>query len=296
LAFGELIQDVIVAPVSPLTYGGGHVDGDIAFFRGGCGPNVVAGCAELGVPSRLIAHHGDDAVGVRMANQLQAAGVDVVAIRRGRTASSLSVATPAGDTALVFSPGDSRSVTAVDIDPRMLDGVDFVHLNSHHLYSRETRGAFLKLADFAHEVGAKLSIDVSAANRLARYGVERYRNALKDLRPDFLLSNRSEAETLRTLDDYPAGVGLAIVHSGTEPTVCFSEGEVVHVEPVRAVDCVVDTTGAGDAFAAGFLTGLYRGETVQASVKLAHQLAADSVVRLGVEFPVEGAFAQSMTA
>jgi sugar/nucleoside kinase (ribokinase family) len=287
LAFGELIQDVVVQPDGDLAYNGGHVDGAIAYFRGGCGPNVAAGCAQMGVPARFLGHAGADPIGDQLIRQLREASVDVIAIRRGETASSLSISKPNGDTALVFSPGASRSVDAADIRADQLTGVAIAHVNSHHLYAAETRPAFGQLLGYVHAADVLLSVDVSAANRLIEYGAENYRKDLALMRPDVLMANAKEAEILGLLDQVPDGVGRVIVHRGGKSTIVLDADGSRQEFDVSPIDSIVDSVGGGDAFAAGYLSAILQKRPLHEAIQAAHELAAQIVRQAGVEFVVE---------
>lgn len=287
LAFGEVIYDTVVLPRRPLFYGGGHVDGGITFYRGGCAANVAAGCAQLGAPARFLGHVGADPLGDRLLAQLDQAGVDIIAIRRGETACSLSIAEPDGETALVFSPGGSRSMSAADMRAEHMTGVAIVHLNSHHLYSDSTRDAFAQVVGHAQDADAFISLDVSAANRLIDYGPARYRDDLQAIRPDVLFANQQEAEMLSLFDAFPEGVGLVMVHRGAKSTLCISSDGWWKGFDVPPVKEVIDTTGGGDAFAAGYLSAILRKSELAEAVESAHALAAATICHAGVEFTVE---------
>lgn len=287
LTFGELIQDVVAVPVADLAYGGGHVDGEISYFRGGCGANVAAGCAQVGVPTRFLGHAGADPTGDKLISQLSGAGVDVVTIRRGETASSLTIYEPGGDAMLVFHPGGSRNMGMEDIRNEHFTGIAIVHANSHHLYAPETRAAFGQVIGLAHAADVFLSIDVSASNRLITYGVDNYRDDLKVMHPDVLLANEKEAEILGVFDHLPEGVGMVVVHRGDKPTVALGSDGSERIVEVAPVPEVVDTIGGGDAFAAGYLSALLNHAQVEDAIEAGHRLAAEIVRQPGVEFPIE---------
>lgn len=287
MTFGELIQDVVVLPVTDLAFAGGHVDGSISYFRGGCAANVAAGCAQIGVAARFLGHAGADPIGDQLLNQLRQASVDIIAIRRGETASSLSIIKPDGDAALVFNPGASRSMAAADIRPEHLTGIAIAHVNSHHLYSAATRPAFGQLIAHVHDADIFLSVDVSAANRLIEYGTENYRQDLAVMRPDVLMANEKEAEILDLFDNFPEGVGRVIVHQGNNPTVVLDADGSQASFDVSPVDAVIDTAGCGDAFAAGYLASLLSELPLEECIAAAHNLAGLIVGQAGVEFPIE---------
>jgi sugar/nucleoside kinase (ribokinase family) len=287
LTFGEMIQDIVVLPVGDLAYSGGHVDGAIAYFRGGCAANVAAGCAQVGVSARFLGHVGADPIGDKLIRQLQGASVDVVAIRRGETANSLTIRKPNGDRALVFSPGASRSMIPADIRADHLTRVAIVHVNSHHLYSAETRPAFGQLIADTHAKELFLTVDVSAANRLIEYGAGNYRRDLTLMHPDVLFANEKEAEILGLWDLHPEGVGRVVIHRGPKSTRVIDEDGSRFEFDTLPVSNVIDAVGAGDAFAAGYLASLVRGLPLEDCVRFAHELGALVVSQAGVEFPVE---------
>ena len=104
-----------------------------------------------------------------------------------------------------------------------------------------------------------MSIDVSSVAALERYGAARFLDLLADLRPDVLLTNDDEQRLLGLCDRLPEGVGLLVVHRGRGAATAVDEtGIVANVAPPRLHDAA-DTTGAGDAFAAGFLPGVSEG-------------------------------------
>jgi sugar/nucleoside kinase (ribokinase family) len=287
LCFGEVIQDVVAIPVKELAYNGGHVDGAITYSRGGCAANVAVGCAQLGVSSRFLGHVGADAIGDQLISQMRRAGVDVIAVRRGQNASSLSIVKPDGDTALVFNPGASRTLDVQDVRREHLTGVAIVHVNSHHLYAPETRDAFGQLIGLVQSADVFLSVDVSASNRLVDYGARNYREDLAIMRPDVLLANEKEAHILGLFEDFPEGVSTVVVHRGSKSTIVLSKDCAQQSFEVPPVEDIVDVIGGGDAFAAGYLSAMLNKRPIEDAVAQAHKLAAEIIRQPGVEFAVE---------
>lgn len=285
-AFGELIQDQLCVTDDALALNG-QVDGLLSYHRGGCAPNVLATVAALGAPARFLGHFGADAVSTNLAENLQHAGVRMFGIRRGRGASSLCVQTPDGGTLLVFDPADSRSMRPADIRRWWLKDAAVLHLNSHHLYAEETVDAFWRLVAIAQDMHVPISLDVSAANGVTRYGVDKYREDLRRIRPAVLMANAYEAEALSLHQEYPEGADVVITHQGPGPTLVSMNSTDSWEVPVPPCDDVVDTVGAGDVFAGGFLVGWLQGRSLRASVELGHEVAVQSVQQYGVEVPAE---------
>jgi sugar/nucleoside kinase (ribokinase family) len=119
-----------------------------------------------------------------------------------------------------------------------------------------------------------VSIDASSVAVLASYGVARFQSLLLELAPDILLANQDEAQLLAPDSRAPDGVGLLVAHAGAGPAVAAdAHGPRAAVRPAVAHDAQ-DTTGAGDAFAAGFLPALRRRDPLQAALAAGHRCAA----------------------
>ncbi len=285
-AFGELIQDQLCVTDEALA-SNGQVEGSLSYHRGGCAPNVLATAAALGAPARFLGHFGADAVSTNLAEQLQRTGVRMFGIRRGRGASSLCMQTPDGTTLLVFDPADSRSMRPADIRRWWMKDAAVLHLNSHHLYADETADAFWHLVDIAHDLQVPISLDVSAANGMHNFGLSRYRDAIRRVRPAVLMANAIEADALELERVYPEGADVVINHRGPDPTRVAMAGSDTWEVPVPECDDVVDTVGAGDVFAGGFLVGWIQGRSLRASVELGHEVAVQSIQQYGVEVASE---------
>lgn len=212
-------------------------------------------------------------------NELREAGIECRGPVRGRNAVSVTVVQPDGEGSLVFDPGDSRSITPDDLDDSCLDGADALYLSGHHFYSLETRGAWLHIARAAKSRDIPLAIDLAAANRLMEFGSDNFVQVLKRLKPTFVFGN--EAETIVFRDEV---VSLPlrttfVAHRGTKSTVLI-HGSTKSEFPVQAIDSV-DTTGAGDAFAGGFLAAYVQGKRIETCVGAAHRAGGQVVTSIG---------------
>jgi len=137
----------------------------------------------------------------------------------------------------------------------------------------------------ARERGARVSIDASSTGLLEGLGVERVLGRLAGLRPDVLFANESEAALLGLAGGGPVAASVArtvVVKHGPEPTEVYEHGEPslrVEVAPVAGIR---DLTGAGDAFAAGFLAATLRGADAAAACLAGHAAAASVLTSPGV--------------
>jgi sugar/nucleoside kinase (ribokinase family) len=143
------------------------------------------------------------------------------------------------------------------------------------------------MVEIAQASQLPISLDVSAVNALGEYGVNRYREALKKICPAVLMANGPEGEALGFAEKYPDGVAVVVHHRGPDPTRVFmTTGDFWEV-PVPYCDNVVDTVGAGDVFAGGFLVGWVQGRSLRGCIEIAHDVAVKSVQQYGVEVPRE---------
>ncbi len=122
--------------------------------------------------------------------------------------------------------------------------------------------------------GARLSIDVSATTTVEDYGRDRFVELLDRLRPEVVLANAGEATVIDLAGRTPPPGGIVVVKDGPRPAlVVRDDGTTVEID-AEVVDRVSDTTGAGDAFAAGFLAALMLGADAVAACRAGHVSAA----------------------
>jgi ribokinase len=233
---GDLLLDVIVRLDAPLVPG----DDQIAETRlgaGGQAANVAAWAASLGAQARFVGKRGDDAAGELAAHELGSLGVEVAGPVEGRNGVVVSIAA-AGDRTMASDRGVSPTLLPEDLDPAWF-ACDALHLSGYSLLREPIAFAALRGAELAREAGALVSVDLSSRTLFD----DRFRERLRELAPDLVFANERERDELGEL------AATWIVKRG-------AAGVLVDGEAFPAVATnPIDTTGAGDALAAGYLVG-----------------------------------------
>lgn len=271
---GDLVEDIVVWTSEPVRHG---TDTAARVFRtrGGSAANVAALAAEAGTPTRFIGCVGPDAAGDALVAALGRAGVDVRVQRRGTTGAVVVLIDPDGERTMFPDRGASAELTAVE--PAWLDGVAWLHVPLYGFERGPTRTAVLALIGQARRRGVGLSVDASSTGLIAGLGADRVLALLAELGPQVLFANETEAAVLGLADGgatAAAAAATVVVKHGPQPTAVFERGEPVCRVEVEPVDSVRDLTGAGDAFAAGFLAATLAGRGAREAVLEGHALAA----------------------
>jgi sugar/nucleoside kinase (ribokinase family) len=256
---GDAHLDVVVALAGPIAEET-DTDAGISAGAGGQAANVAAWVAELGGRARLIAARGTDLAAELVAGELVRRGVELVGpVIDGRTGVVVSLSAGGSTRSMLTDRGVGPRLAATHIDSEWVAGCDWLHLPAYSLVAEPVRGAAFAAA--ASAAAARLSVDLSSTAALADFGVGRFRQLIARLHPDVVFGNEAEAALVGDLPgtDLVVKLGRRGVRAG---------GTVYPALPTQTADA----TGAGDAFAAGYLLG---------GVALGLAAAARAVAKMG---------------
>jgi len=265
---GDLLLDVVVRLAGPIAEDT-DTDGRTRVAPGGQAANVAAWVAALGGRSRFLGVRADDPAGRLLAAELLRLGVELAGPEVGEgTGTVVSVARPDGRRTMLTDRGVSPSFSPDDLRTEWLADCAALHLPAYSLVRRPIGAAARRAAALARERGAAVSLDLSGPAAIAEVGVPAFRELVAAVAPDVVFGTEAE---------------FALAGELRAPTSVEKRGadgfRVVSPDGARNVGAlpaeVVDTTGAGDALAAGFLVG---------GPELAVQAAARCVGRMGA-FP-----------
>lgn len=256
-ALGDLLLDVIVRLDGPIA-GDTDTYGRTRVGAGGQAANVCAWVAALGGRARFLGKRAGDAAGRLVADELALRGVEVVGpeVETG-TGTVVSIATPDGERAMLSDRGVAPGFAPEELQADWLAGCDWLHVPGYSL----AREPLAETALAAAPLVPRVSLDISSTAAVEAVGVDRFRALAERLAPATVFATEAEATLVG-----PIGDATLVLKRGARG--CTVDGRDY---PPRAAK-VVDTTGAGDAFAAGFLLG---------GPELALEAAARCVAQMG---------------
>jgi sugar/nucleoside kinase (ribokinase family) len=255
---------------------------------GGSAGNTIAGVASFGGKAAYMGKVADDALGETFAREMRAIGArfENAPLTGGKpTAVSMINVTPDGQRTMATFLGASTEFTDADVEAEVIEASRIVYLEGYLFDAEAARRAFAKAAALAHGSDRMIALTLSDS-----FVVERHRAALLgfiETQVDLLFANEDELKSLFETSDFEQAanalrerVKLAAVTRSEKGSIILSQGErlTVAAEPVEKV---VDTTGAGDQYAAGFMFGLSRGRALQQCGQLASLAAAEVISHYG---------------
>ncbi len=212
---------------------------------GGQGANVAAWVAELGGRARLITARASDLAATLVTAELTGRGVEVAGpVIEGRTGVIVALSDGGRHRSMITDRGVGPLLSAASIDPAWLDGCAWLHVPAYSLTEIPVSGAALAAVSAALARSVRLSVDLSSTAAIRGYGVAEFRELLVRLRPDLVFGNKAETGLVGVLP------GITVVSK------LGADGVEVGGQryPAAATE-PADATGAGDAFAAGYLIG-----------------------------------------
>jgi sugar/nucleoside kinase (ribokinase family) len=258
-------------------------------ISGGSAANTLAGLAALGAQCAFIGQVADDQLGEVFAHDIRAAGIDFdIAPRPGEppTARCLIFVTPDGQRTMNTFLGASQFLPAAALSEEAIGGASVLYLEGYLWDPEEPRAAMRRAIEAARAAGRKVAFTLSEVFVIERHGDD-FRALIDDGLIDILFANHLELAALTGLPDFHDGIAdlkdkvpVLVVTRSAEGAVAVSNGEHAEVA-AEPIDEVVDTTGAGDLFAAGFLYGHVRGEPLQTCLRMGAIAAAEIISHYG---------------
>ena len=256
---GDLVEDVVVWLPTALSYGT-DTPSKIVRTRGGSASNVAVFAAAINgainndsnrkFRSRLIAQVGNDLLGQQLVDSLKASRVEPCVVRSGRTGSIVVIVSPDGERTMLT---DRAAATELKHAPENWhEGVSILHVPAYSLFSEPLGAATRECVAIANQKNISVSIDASSTSLIKAFGVAKFRDLVTELNPKIFFCNTDEAEVLN-LAAQPLELDIVVIKAGAAPTTLIHAGTRSDIA-VAPVSDVIDSTGAGDAFAAGFLT------------------------------------------
>jgi sugar/nucleoside kinase (ribokinase family) len=258
-------------------------------MSGGSAANTIVGIANLGARAAYVGKVKDDQIGRLYMHDIRAAGVAFEtrpALDGPATGCSYILVTPDGERTMNTYLGAAQELTPDDIDAAQIAASSVIYLEGYLWDPKSAKEAFVKASTIAHDAGRQVALTLSDS-----FCVDRYRGEFLDLMRggtvDLVFANEAELHSLYQTSDFDAALKqlrvdakLGVVTRSEKGCVVVSKDGVTAV-PAFPIDKMVDTTGAGDLFAAGFLFGLVRGAGYEKAGRLGALAAAEAIQHIG---------------
>jgi sugar/nucleoside kinase (ribokinase family) len=299
VVLGDLVLDVVIAPARPLQ-ASSDVPGRVTLVQGGSASNTARWVARLGARGVLIAAVGRDATGRSLVEAVRSDGVvtHVSRLARARTGRIGVLVAPGGERSFVQDRGAAERLKPDELQAAWFAGADAVHLPIYSLIG-PLGDAGRRAIQLGRAAGAVISIDLASIGPLLSGGRRAARALIEEVAPDILFATVAEAEALLglgRLEDLLELAHVAAVKRGPKGATVLARdgGEILRFEAATEALGTTDTTGAGDAFDAGFLVGWLdgraagrsRSEALHRGVLTGHRTAARHLSSSRVELVI----------
>lgn len=257
---------------------------------GGSGANTIAGVTSFGGKTGYIGKVTDDALGKFFRKDMERVQIDfntepLTGDKVPGTARCMIAVTPDGERSMSTFLGSSTEFTSLDIDVDMIESAKILYLEGYLFDKEAAKRAFVQSAAIAQKANRKVALTLSDSFCVDRHRVA-FRHLIKN-HVDLLFANESELLSLYETDDFDQAITALRAEATTAAVTRSEKGSVVitpnEIVPMQAepVAKVVDATGAGDQYAAGFLYGFARNRRIRDCAKLGHIAAAEVISHYG---------------
>ncbi|NRQ31081.1 sugar kinase [Nonomuraea sp. NN258] len=265
----------------------------VTMHGGGSGANIASWLAVEGAEVAFIGRRGADITGRNRDMELMGYGVDarLVMDPERPTGTCVVLVTHKGERTMLSDPGANAALSPEDLPRDLFTSGTHLHLSGYTLINEGSREAGLAALEMARRNGMSISVDCASSAPLERTGAEPFLEWTNGVK--LLFANADQAKVLTGRDDAEAAAKVltawfpqVVIKMNAEGALWYSNGRP---EPVRAaaepVDKIVDGTGAGDAFCAGFLPSWLEGKPPAESLASGCRLAAKAIMHLGARPP-----------
>jgi adenosine kinase len=269
--------------------------GATVIVSGGSAANTIAGLASFGAKGAFVGKVRADEAGHAFTHDIKAAGVHFAtapALDGPATARCLILVTPDKQRTMNTFLGACQNLTIDDVDAKAVAASKVLYLEGYLWDPLEAKKAFVEAARIAHDAGRQVALTLSDVFCVDRYQQE-FLGLIRDGVVDILFANESELHALYQTGDFNSAVDalrqdkiLAAVTRSEKGAIIVRGDETVEV-PAAPIETLVDTTGAGDLFAAGFLTGYTRGEPLERCARLGALAASEIIQHYGARPEIE---------
>jgi sugar/nucleoside kinase (ribokinase family) len=300
VVIGDLVVDVLFRPQRAMEHGS-DVPGRVSFEQGGSAPTAARWLGRLGARASLVTAVGRDRAGRALVDAVRGDGVTLRAVRvaGARTGRIGVLVTPDGERSFVQDRGAALQLGPNDLQAAWFERADAVHLPVYSLLGEPLGDAGRRAVELGRAAGAAVSVDLASIGPLLARGRRAAASLIDEIAPDILFATASEAEALLgryAVDGLLDVAPIAIVKRGPKgATVLAREGDGrLRFEIATTPMPATDTTGAGDAFDAGFLVAWFTaraaGRSLPASLQRAtlagHRAAARHLSAPRQELPL----------
>jgi sugar/nucleoside kinase (ribokinase family) len=276
VCIGDLVEDVVVWSAGTPRSGTDN-PARIQRVRGGAASNVAVFASSLGNSVRFVGRVGDDPAGEALVRELVEAGVDPKVQRQGRTGTIVILVDTAGERTMF--PDRAAAAELTEVPDSWISGAEAYHLSAYSL-TGPSWPVLCQASKIARAGGAILTIDAASVALIDSVGPAAFRALIRTLQPTYVFANRVEAD-IGSLRELVSPDTTVVVKNGRDPTEILAAGNKSATVRPAPVDEVRDTTGAGDAFAAGFLAAVLDNAEPVEAVEAGHRLASRVLTQPG---------------